>query len=89
MKPLMIMSPEQKEMETNRLMEAADTDRDGVIDWDEFQEWFIPTAKTIQADKRRVEQIRKQQRAQKAGKAGIKTPRDGSNTDVVVEQHVS
>jgi hypothetical protein len=80
------MTPEQKETETNKLMAAADTNGDGVVDFDEFKEWFIPTARTIQAQKHKIEQVKKQRRAQKAGKGAMKKPPHVSSNAAVAEE---
>lgn len=80
------MTQEQKEAETTKLMVAADTNQDGVIDWDEFKEWYVPTARAIQAQKHRMEQIKKQRRAQKAGRGAMKKPGDASSKVVVAEE---
>ena len=79
------MTAEQKESETSKLIAAADTNRDGVLDWDEFKDWFIPTARTIQAHQHRVEQIKKQRRAQKAGRTAMTKPRDGRGKATAVD----
>ena len=78
------MTAEQKESEITKLMAAADTNGDGVVDWDEFKEWFIPAARMIQAHKRRAEQIKRQRRAQKAGQAHLKQVREITTIAVAV-----
>eukprot|EP01043_Picozoa_sp_COSAG02_P013619 COSAG02_NODE_548_length_20472_cov_5.958524_9_plen_100_part_00 len=79
------MTPEQKETETNKLMAAADTNGDGVVDWHEFKEWFIPTARAIQAHKHKIEQLKKQRHAQKAGRGATKKPPHVSSKAAVAE----
>jgi len=78
------MTAEQKEAEISKLMAAVDTNGDGVVDFDEFKEWFIPTARTIQEHKRRAEQIKRQRRAQKAGQVYLKQLRENTTIAVAV-----
>ena len=63
------MTQEQKETETDKLMQAADTNGDGVVDFDEFVGWFTPTAAKIQEHQRKQEQKKRQRQAQKAARA--------------------
>ena len=79
------MTVEQKELETNKLIAAADSNGDGVIDFDEFQKWFIPTARAILAQQRKAEQIKKQRRAQKAARVVARSP-PGIAGEVVVDE---
>lgn len=76
------ITPEQKESETRKLMVAADTNGDGVVNWDEFKQWFIPTARKIQAQKRKAEQIKKQRRAQRAGRSASTKPREAADNAI-------
>jgi hypothetical protein len=80
------MTAEQKELERNKLFAAADSNGDGVIEWDEFRKWFIPTARAILAQQRKAEQIKKQRRAQKTGRAGADDPPEVADKAVVVEE---
>jgi hypothetical protein len=63
------MTQEQKETEADKLMQAADTNGDGVVDFDEFVGWFTPTAAKIQEHQRKQEQKKRQRQAQKAARA--------------------
>jgi hypothetical protein len=60
------MSAEQVEAETDKLMALADTNGDGVVDFDEFAAWFTPMARAVQEFKHKQDKTSKQKRAQKA-----------------------
>jgi CRP-like cAMP-binding protein len=52
------LSEEEKDMEVARIMQSADSDGDGLMDFEEFEEWFRVTAKGIY-EKQRQEAARK------------------------------
>lgn len=69
------MTSAQKDAETDTLMKLADTNGDGVVDFDEFAAWFTPTAQKIQAFQHEQERRRKQKGGQKrAAKAAKASP---------------
>lgn len=66
------MSDEEKDMEVARIMHSADADGDGLMDFQEFEQWFRTTAKGIY-EKQRQEAARKRalerERAREEAKA--------------------
>ena len=61
----LVVSPEQRRAQTDKLMAAADKNGDGKIDFDEFAAWFTPTCESIQAFQARERNKASQKKAQK------------------------